>query len=26
MDICQKQEPKLIEVEKNHFAACFLPA
>ncbi len=24
MDICRKQEPKLIEVKKNHFAACFL--
>ncbi|MEM2227343.1 MAG: dipeptide ABC transporter ATP-binding protein [Candidatus Bathyarchaeia archaeon] len=26
MDICQKQEPKLIEVKKNHLVACFLAA
>ncbi len=24
MDICKKQKPKLIEVEKEHYVACFL--
>jgi peptide/nickel transport system ATP-binding protein len=24
MDVCRKEEPKLVEVEKNHYAACHL--
>ncbi|MEM2397626.1 MAG: hypothetical protein QW552_05785 [Ignisphaera sp.] len=24
MDICRREEPSMIELEKNHFIACWL--